>query len=247
MILLLWLRMKSKSFPSFIHFFGPDGSGKSTHVDILVGVLRERGIKAEKCWVRAHHTIAFVLWRLFVTIGFYRVVVNPFGIATKIPAVDRSRLLQFFWSIIELIGVIPLVLRVRYSLWMGRTMVAERYLLDTVTTIAYFLNDLNFLYSRTSRLLLRFLPKDAVFILLDSDYETIFQRRAPFFNTKATKSCKKEYGAIPRSSVEPRVFIDFQRKAYELLAASFDTLMIDTSKHNVEETSKAILQYLDLN
>lgn len=237
----------AKPCPRFIHFFGPDGAGKSTQVDILIDVLHQREIQAQKCWVRAHHTLAFVLWKFFVGIGFYRVVLNPFGVATKLPAVNRNRLLRFFWSAVELIGVLPIILRVYYSIWRGRTLVAERYVLDTVTTIAYFLNEVNFLKSWTSRLLLRLIPKDTVFIFLDADYDTIYQRRAPLFRTKThSKSRNKHYGAVPRSSVESRVFIEFQRTAYKVLAKSFDPLVIDTSRYTVQKTSKMILRYLGL-
>lgn len=234
-------------FPHLIHFFGPDGAGKSTHVDILVNVVCQQGIQVQKCWVRAHHTLAFVLWKFFVKIGFYRIIINPFGPPGKLPAVDRNGLLRFFWSVVELLGVLPVLLRVRYSLWRGRVLVAERYVLDTVVTIAFFLDDLNFLGSRISRLLLRFIPKDAVFIFLDADYETIFQRRAPLFTKMHSQKTKRNYGATPRCPVEPRVFIDFQRTAYKILAKYFDPLVIDTSNHSIEETSVMILHYLGFN
>lgn len=238
----------ANSFPRLVHFFGPDGSGKSTQVNMLVDILRKRGVRVQKCWVRAHHTLAFVLWRLLVRIGFYRVVLNPFGVATKLPAVNRNRLLRGFWSAVEFIGVLPIILRVHYYLWRGRTLVAERYILDTVTTIAYFLDDINFLRSRTSKLLLRFIPKETAFIFLDADYNTIYKRRAPLFVKRIhLKRRRKNYGDIPRSSVEPRVFIEFQRTAYKALAKSFNPLLIDTSRQSVEETSMMILQYLETN
>jgi hypothetical protein len=245
----MWLEMEpTKRFPKLVHFFGPDGAGKSTQVDILVGVLRERGINAQKCWVRAHHTVAFLLWRLFIRIGFCRSVLNPFGVATRIPAVDQNRFLRFFWSTVEFIGVLPHILRVHYSLWRGRTLVAERYILDTITTTAYFLNDISFLRSCTSRILLFLIPHDTVFIFLDANYETIYQRRAHLFRIKIRhKRHRREYGAIPASSVEPRFFIDFQRAAYKILSRSFDTLVINTSENSIEETSMAIRQKLGLN
>lgn len=231
-----------------IHFFGPDGSGKSTQVEILINLLRSQGVDARKCWVRAHHTIAYILWRLFVKIGFYREVRNAFGVATKIPAVNRNKLLGFFWSIAELIGVFPHLLKVYYYLWRGRTLVAERFILDTITTIAYFLDDLNFLKSCFSRLLMRLIPNDTVFIFLDADYEIIFNRRAPLYKMRQQnlKVRRKEYGAIPDSSVEPMIFINFQRIAYRNLSKLFDTLYIDTSQNSIEQTSKIILKHLGL-
>ena len=229
-----------------IHFFGPDGAGKSTQVDILIESIKEFDPRVKKWWVRSPHTFAFVLWRLFVKIGFYRVVSNPLGFSFRLPAVDRSRVLQFFWALVEFFSVLPLILRTRFLVFRGYKLVAERYILDSVTTIAYFIDDMNFLRSRISRLLFRLIPRNTVFIFLDSNYDTIFRRRAPYLHVNDCDQKRRSYGSVPRSIVEPREFIDFQRNAYRILARSFDALTIDTSESSVEETSKAILEYLRL-
>ena len=230
-------------FPPLIHFFGPDGSGKSTQVELLVDFLQNRGIRVKKCWVRSPHTLAFLLWRLFVKIGFYRGVRNAFGVEIRLPAVDRSRALCLFWALIEFFSVLPLVIRIRFLMWRGCKFVAERYLLDSVATVAFFVNDISFLRSRVARLFLMFIPKDTVFIFLDSDFETIFRRRAPMFGCGHIEK-GRVYGTVPKSAVEPREFIDFQRVAYKALAKSFNAFAIDTSRNSVRETSDMILEYL---
>jgi len=186
---------------------------------------------------------------LFVKIGFYRVVYNAFGVAVKLPAVDRNRLLRSFWSIVELVGVLPKILLTYVSMLRGYRLVAERYILDTVTTVAYFVNDINSLRSTTSRVLLRFIPKNSVFIFLDSDYQTIFNRRAPFSHTSGEEipsSRERKNGFLHKSYVEPRDFIEFQRAAYKILAKTFDAFVIDTSQLSIEETSSLILQHVGL-
>jgi len=234
-------------FPRLVHFFGPDGAGKSVQADILVDFLDRQGFKVRKCWLRAHHTLAFVLWKLFVRIGFYRVVANSLGIATNLPAVNRGKFLRGFWSFVEFISILPIVLRVHFSILRGYRIVAERYLLDTVTTVAYLINDLDFLRSRISKMLFRLIPENTVFIFLDSDYETIRRRRAPFcvsvdnlWERKTTHNYSKE------SYVEPQAYIEFQRTVYRMLANSFEALIIDTSRTSIEETSKKILKHLGL-
>lgn len=235
-----------QSPPQFVHFFGPDGAGKSTQVEILKNTLCRKGILARKCWVRSPHTLAFILWRLLVKIGFYREIINPFGPPGRLPAVDRNEILRRFWSVVEFLGVLPMIVRINYWLWRGHVLIAERYLLDTITTVAYFLDDKRFLNSCTSRLLLRLLPKEATFIFLDTDYATIFQRRAGLVKMPFIQSQRKGYGATPRCPVEPRSFIEFQRRAYRVLAKIFNPLIIDTSNHSVEETSIIILRYLGI-
>lgn len=233
--------------PSLVHFFGPDGAGKSVQADILVSLLDRRGLKVRKCWVRAHHTLAFVLWKLLVRIGFYRTVSNSFGVVTKLPAIDRSRFLRGFWSLVEFVSVLPIVLRVRLSILRGYRIVAERYVLDTTTSIAYVINDIGFLRSRISVLLFSLIPKNTVFIFLDSDYETIFKRRTPYpVSENYPQKQENAHNNLRESSVEPSVFIEFQRIAYRILASHFNALVIDTSKNSVEETSEIVRQYLEL-
>jgi cytidylate kinase len=128
----------------------------------------------------------------------------------------------------------------------GYKLVAERYIFDTITTIAYFIDDIDLLNSTVSNLLIRFIPRNTVFLFLDSDYETIFQRRAPLFGDKRYDENKKIYGAVPKSAVEPRDFIDFQRRAYHALAASSEALIVYTPEFSIEETHSIILDYLHL-
>ncbi|MEM2507191.1 MAG: hypothetical protein QXF61_09145, partial [Nitrososphaeria archaeon] len=168
----------ANELPVMVHFFGPDGSGKSTHVNILLKVFRKRNVKAKKCWVRSPHTLAFLLWRLFVKIGFCRSVYNPLGTPFKFPAVDRNEMLRLLWGLVEFFGILPMVFKIRIMMFKGYKLIAERYILDSVVTIAYFINDMSFLKSRLARLLFNFIPKNTVFIFLDSDYQTIFRRRA---------------------------------------------------------------------
>jgi len=232
--------------PSMIHFFGPDGAGKSTQTNILLKKIRRENAKVKMCWVRSPHTLAFILWRLMVKIGFYRTIYNSLGASFKYPAVDRSKVLRLFWAFLEFVSVLPIIIRVRFWLLKGYKLIAERYILDTVTTIAYFINDLNFLKSRIARLLFYFIPKDTVFIFLDSNYETIFHRRAGLFEVQNTNAQGKVYGLAPKGVVEPRNFIEFQRTAYKALARHFNSLEIDTSTSSIRETSNLISAYLAL-
>jgi thymidylate kinase len=229
-----------------VHFFGPDGAGKSTQVDILFKTMRKDNVKVKKCWVRSPHTVAFILWKLIVKIGFCRTVSNPLGALFKFPAVDRNNGLRLFWALIEFFSVLPLIIKIRTLLSRGYTLIAERYILDTVTTIAYFISDINFLKSRIAKLFFYFIPKNTIFVFLDSDYETIFRRRAGLLNVKNGNPQSKAYGSIPKGAVEPRDFIDFQRIAYRALAKHFNALEIDTSISSIEETSNAISAYLRL-
>jgi len=236
------------SIPKLVHLFGPDGSGKSTQADILTNFLKGRGIRVKKCWVRGTHTLAFVLCRFLVKIGFYRTVRNQFGIAKKFPAVHSNRPLKLFWSTVELLGVIPHILRVHFLFLRGYRVVAERYVLDTAVSVAYTIDDADFLRSPLSRLFLCFIPKETTFIFLDSDYKTILDRRLDGLVQKGRLIAVKTSitPSISTRYVEPEDMIQFQRTAYNKLAKSYDALVVDTSKHTVEETSSLVSKYLGI-
>jgi len=211
--------------PHLISFFGPDGAGKSTQAELLLNHFQSHKIKAKKAWIRSPHTLAYLVSRFFVKIGFYRVVSNPFGKQLKIPAVHKNHWLKLFWSVIELVSTLPPILfRVYIPLFLGYTIIAERYVVDTVVTIAYYVNDLGFLQSRTARLLLCFVPKNTVFIHLDSDYSNIIKRRS--------------------HTIEPRDFIEFQRIGYKTIGSLVRAEFVDTSRTSVKQTYTRIMHWL---
>jgi hypothetical protein len=214
--------------PYLISFFGPDGAGKSTHVELLLKHFQSNRTKVRKVWIRSPHTLAYLLSCLLVKIGFYRTTVNPFGMQVKVPAVHTNLRLGFFWSMIELVSVLPLILfRVYVPLFLGYTLIAERYVVDTAVTIAYFINDVGFLQSHIAKLLLLFIPKNTIFIHLDSDYSTIMKRRDHI--------------------VEPYDFIKFQRMAYKIMESSVSAILINTSNISIEQTSERIMDWIKIN
>jgi len=237
-----------------IHFFGPDGAGKTTQVNLLVDFLDKKGISARKIWVRSPHSVAYILWKFFDKIGFYRIVWNALDIGIKIPAVDRNRLLKTFWCIVEFFSVLPHILRANYLMSRGHVLVAERYILDTIATVAFFVNDMNFLRTRLAGILVRLIPKGAVLIFIDASFEAILERRAPLFlervrkaqNSKSNSRRQLIYSYVPDGVVEPREFIDFQRNAYKLLARSIRAYEIYSPSLSVDETFKSILRLLKL-
>ena len=223
-----FVRGSLKLVPRLIAFLGPDGAGKSTHVELLINFFKSHRSRVRKVWIRSPHTLAYLLSCFLVRIGFYRVVSKPFGRQWKIPAVNTSQSFKILWSVIELVSVLPLILfRVYIPLYLGYTLVAERYVVDTIVNIAYFTNDLNFLQSRLAKFLLYFVPKNTIFIHLDSEYSVIMKRR--------------------HRMVESYDFIEFQRVGYKIIGDSVSAKYIDTSNISVKQTSMLILHWLRIN
>jgi thymidylate kinase len=209
-----------------VHFFGPDGAGKTTQVAKLAARVETQGATVHKTWVRSPHTLAFVATMLLYRLGLRERFCNPFGhMIVSRPRVDQNRVSKFLWVILELVSVLPVVLReAAIPALRGRALIAERYLLDSVATIGFFLQDESFVDSWAARFLYRLIPRDTLLVYLDADYPNIVQRRG--------------------ERAEPEEFIAFQRRVYGILAARMRALVIYTPDHTVEETHAIIYSAL---
>jgi hypothetical protein len=133
--------------------------------------------------------------------------------------------LRSLWGAIEFMSVIPHILfRVYVPHWLGYTVVAERYVVDSVVTIACVMGDPSYITGLFGRILLRLIPEDSVVVYLKCDYQTILGRRG--------------------RHTEGRKFILFQNKWYDTLARCFGTSIINTSINSISETYEKLMDIL---
>lgn len=211
--------------PRFIHFFGVDGVGKTTQATFLACWLKRNGINVKIVRIRSGRTFASLLYRFLGKLATKYMEYGGDGRLLRINLIKSAAAKQF-WSLIEFISMIPWLVRsVFIPLSMGKTIVAERYVIDAIATISYLINDPRWSNSFLSRLLLRFIPcNDSIFIHLDAPYEEIMRRRGIF--------------------TDPRKYIEFQRIIYNKFAKALSAIMIDTSMLSKEETFKLICYIL---
>jgi thymidylate kinase len=215
-----------------VALYGPDGVGKSTQIEIISNNLRKEGYKVKTIWIRAPHTLAFIISTVLVKLGFSVNDVNPYGKIKKLPDVDSNFIVKNIWATIEFISVLPLILiKVVIPIILGYAIIADRYLLDTIVSVAYYIKDIDFVNGKIARILMLLIPRNSILIHLDADYDTLLIRRG--------------------KNVESYEFIDFQKKAYARLSKNITSNYIDTSKISIDETSqiidKLIKQYLASN
>ncbi|MEM3437500.1 MAG: hypothetical protein QXP55_03050 [Nitrososphaerales archaeon] len=206
----------------FISIFGSDGSGKSTHARILARYFMNNGYKVKIVWIKSHHTLAYLILRIFAKISSRSITLNQEGgTIIRINTIKNSPINHSIWSWIEFISILPwIILRIYLPLLMGKVVIAERYLVDSIVSIAYFLNNPNFISSFIARIMLCFIPKNSILIHLDSNYEEIKRRRGD-------KADSKE-------------FINFQRFMYSKLSKRLGAIKIDTSSMSIEETAERV-------
>ena len=213
--------MNKLARPITFVFFGPDGSGKTTQAEMLVKHLRLRGFPVKHVWIRARHSVAFLLSKLLVKLGFYKIVKDQRGFSYKIVDPSFLRRMKTTWIFIEFCSVLPFIItRVYLPRALGFTIVAERYTVDTVVHLGYYL-DHDYVKSYSSKILLSLIPKKSALFWFDAETNVLFNRLS---YDEATPD-----------------FLEFQRKAYRRLAAILGARLVDTGKLAPAEASLKIL------
>jgi thymidylate kinase len=183
---------------------GPDGTGKSTFVDGLVGALRETPV------ARYHHRIGFL----------------PRRAASLVP-VDRPHAAKAYprWlsriKVVYLYGdyLVGAFLRVRPALRRGSWVVLERGWWDiAVDPLRYRLSAGDRLAGRLGRLL----PRPDLQVVLEAPPETITERKAELDRDELLRQASRWRG-IARD--EPRgLVLDSRRGVADLVQATLTAL-----------------------
>ena len=162
-----------------ITFSGIDGAGKSTQIDLLIQHLAALNHKPVRLWTRGGYT-SFLEWiKRFLRRLLGRAVPPPGRGDRRDQALRRSwvRSMWLTASMLDLIRVYGLV--IRWWQWRGRTVICDRYLLDTAIDFR-----LNFPEESVEkwwlwRFLVRVTPKPNVtFVLLIPVEESVLRSEA---------------------------------------------------------------------
>lgn len=172
--------MMTRKMAIFICFTGIDGSGKTTQARRLVGFLESQGIHSRYVWNRFQP----LLLRPFVKAGKALFLRNKdmfkdyaeFYAAKK--SLFRNRILSsiFEYAILSECALHAFV-KVKLPLLVGKDIVCDRYVYDTVVGMAV---DLGYSNQKVKGMLQRlwwFLPKPDVVFLIDLPEEKAFPRK----------------------------------------------------------------------
>jgi thymidylate kinase len=215
--------MKEKK-SSFIFFFGPDGSGKSTQANLLFKYLKSKN-PVVRVWIRGRHSLAFLFIKFLMKLGYYKRVKVPSGVVYEIFDPNLLPKMRRLLIVIELISVLPLIfIRVYLPRMFGYIVVAERYTVDTIVYLGYWYNQ-QFLNKIWTKILLSLIPQDSVIIHFNAKTETLVKRL--HYDTATLD------------------FLFFQQKAYQKLAKLLDVTTINTSKSNIKETFKQVINIVN--
>jgi len=210
----------------FIHFFGADGVGKSTQANLLAYYFKKNCVDVKVVRIRSGRTIASIVYKILRTLTPDLLEYGGDGRVIRLYNIRNSFQKQM-WSLIEFLSMIPyLLFSVYLPLSQKKIVVAERYIIDAIATIAFLIDDLLWPKSFLARCMLKFIPRNSVFIFLDASYKDISRRRG-------TRADQQEY-------------IEFQRTIYRAYARALRAFKIDTSVTSIKETAMYIRKYLAL-
>lgn len=102
----------------------------------------------------------------------------------------------------------------------GKTIVAERYVVDWIVSLSYVTRNERLLDGGISHQVLKFIPKNSLLIYVDASFDAITAR------------------GRNDDSVD---FIEFQRKSYTKFARRLGATTIDTSDKSLNEVHQLIL------
>ncbi|MEM1673036.1 MAG: hypothetical protein QXY55_06285 [Candidatus Korarchaeota archaeon] len=156
-----------------IYFFGPDGTGKTTHADLIAARLRSMGFKVWRTSVKQHHTIAHLILKLMEKAGYDIRMINYYGFYKEL-----ANKMNLIWKFIEIISFfIAWIYRIYLPYLLGYIVVCDRYVLDTLVTLSYFLKEPKFITSKFARLLIKLIPKNSLLFYLEADTRSIVLRK----------------------------------------------------------------------
>jgi thymidylate kinase len=207
------MKTHKSNIPRIIIFFGPDGSGKTTQAGLLSDQLKSRGFSVKQIWMRSLHTLAFLISRIaqqFLKLN------DVYEFRSKY--VGHSNL----WYLVEFVSIIPLILfRLYLPLLRGHIVVADRLVIDWIVSVAYWTHNPSFINSHWADFALTLIPKDAIMIYIDAEYQVLSYRR--------------QHG-------ESFDYISFQRTCYIMFADKLNAAKVDTSNKNIQQVNEIILK-----
>lgn len=179
---------------SLVCFCGIDGSGKSTHADSLRAVLGECEIETRRVWMRGGYS-PLVTW-LKARLRGASAAVPEVGDAQGKLRVYRQPGTRWLWGwLVAIEQIVQAVFAVRVQRWLGRTLVAERYVPDTLADLSERFGDDAFPASLAGRAMRRLCPRPDAIVFLDVPGDVAFARKSDDWSAEVLEARRRRYRA----------------------------------------------------
>ena len=183
----------------FICFIGIDGSGKTTVAKKMVEVLLNYDIRSKYVWGGYSLVVLLPFVKMvrkaitrkhnpFTDYSQYHSRLKEFG--------KRKVLFKIYQHLLLFEYLIEIFIKIKIPLWLGRSIVSDRYIFDTATNIASNY-DLSFEeYRRLIDNLLRLCPKPDIIYFVDTPEEIALKRKNDIPSLDYLRNRRKYYKRI---------------------------------------------------
>jgi thymidylate kinase len=211
--------------PKFLTITGLDGSGKTTLANNIIEYYKARGYKYKYVWMRHRHTLAYLLMRLLMFLGWKRNFKNANGVEITRFELDEGTFSRVLWPIIEFLSILPVILfKVTIPLRLGYGIICDRYTIDTIVSISLNTYNMNFEDGYLGKIFLNLIPKEGIIIFLDIDLLNILSRRPDI---------EFSYDEIQNAI-----------RIYRKLAIKTKAIYLNTTTQTPEQIKKRVISYL---
>ena len=204
-----------------ICFIGIDGSGKSTLAKTLIENMSEHGIKIEYTWCKFESSLLkvliFIKNKLFVQGDDWK---KNYEISLKIKKnLFKKRFAYTLYECFVLLDYrFQIIRKIAIPLKLGRNLVCDRYIYDTIVDLAVDLDYSDEKVMNRINQLLNFAPKPDLVFLVDLPEEVAFSRKDD----------------VP--SIE---FLYEKRKVYKKIEEAFEMVSLDGT-NSLQELNEKI-------
>lgn len=164
--------------PIFICVMGIDGSGKTTHVNLILEHLREKGIKCQYKWLRFHHLLSLPLLAFCRIAGYTRLSTLGNFQSCSYHEFYKSKFISVVYPWILFFDTyLFTTIKVYIPMFFGISTVCDRFVYDTLIDISVATKDHDIYKKSVGKLFLKLIPNNSHFVMLDLDKSLIFSRR----------------------------------------------------------------------
>jgi len=162
-----------------IYLLGPEGAGKTALANLLVPLLEEKAFKVKIVSIYSNHLLSYLFQILLFRLGIYGLERRSGELVKSIAPYGKLLKLSLY---LDLISVVILSLfKVFLFMCLGYVVIAERYVVDTLSNIIYrekwLGKERSKLVKTSLAILLRLIPqKDTIIIQLDCPYNVLLMR-----------------------------------------------------------------------
>lgn len=177
---------------------GPDGTGKSTQVTLLIDSLEKAGYHYEYRWMRFHHLFSLPVLGLARFLGLSEVVTLDNGQKIGYHYFQKSKIFPGLYKATMLIDTLIFTMcKVSIPIkLLNKRLVCDRFIYDTIIDLMISTGDHQIYKSRTGKFLLTLIPDQSSIIILLAADDHLIGRREDLAHDKILEQKIKFYSTV---------------------------------------------------